>query len=112
MPHPFKVATLPQPIREQLNSRLVENRFGGFDDLSAWLATEGHPVSKSALARYATACRAEIEGAVVAAQESGERYANREQDIRLRVLELAATQPGPDDLISRAERLMNWVRGT
>lgn len=111
MAHPFKVATLPQAIRERLHTRLIENHFGGLVELSAWLTTEGYPVGKSALGRYALACRAEIEADVAAAKNDATMRVHRDADLRIRVLELAAGQPGPEDLITRAERLLAWVRG-
>lgn len=109
MPAPSKISKLPAPLRARLDARLVANGFGGLVELASWLTNEGHPVGKSALGQYALEHRKAIEAAVAASTGGDQREASRAEDMRLRVLEVAATQSGPEDLLERAERLLAWV---
>lgn len=43
---------LPQAVRETLDRKLSTQHFSGYIELSRWLASEGHVVSKSAVHRY------------------------------------------------------------
>lgn len=64
MPRRSKVYTLPEDLREELNVRLVGSGFGGYDDLSAWLESQGHGISRSALHRYGRDLQADFEAAM------------------------------------------------
>ncbi|ATG73669.1 hypothetical protein AN401_07200 [Zobellella denitrificans] len=59
-----KVYSLPPELREQLNERLVNSGFAGYEALSAWLAESGHNISKSAVHRYGEDLREEFEEAM------------------------------------------------
>ena len=43
---------LPQHTRVELDRRIAADSYGTQDDLRAWLASEGHEISRSALGRY------------------------------------------------------------
>ena len=60
MPARSTVLKLPRPVRERLDAFIVEQGFGGYDGLVAWLESEGHRVSWSALQRYGRTLRAEL----------------------------------------------------
>lgn len=61
MPPRSKVHALPDAVREALHQRLIENGFGGYEDLSAWLDGQGFEISKSALHRYGTDFEARVD---------------------------------------------------
>ena len=52
MPRRSKVLQLPEPIRDQLNSRLIAAGFANYEDLAAWLEAQGFEISVSAIHRY------------------------------------------------------------
>lgn len=53
MPAPSKVETLlPESLKQELDSRLIQSGFSGYEALSEWLKTHGFTISKSALHRY------------------------------------------------------------
>lgn len=52
MPQRSAVTLLPDAVREELERKLLRNGFGGYDELSAWLAEQGFEISKSAVHRY------------------------------------------------------------
>lgn len=49
MPPRSKVDLLPDPVREELERRLMKGGFSGYRDLAAWLAEQGFEISKSSL---------------------------------------------------------------
>jgi hypothetical protein len=110
MPAAPKISTMPEVIRDQLDRRLVASGFGDLVAIAGWLSDQGYPIGKSALGAYSKANRAHIESRVAAAGAADAGAADRLAAFRLRVLELAAAEPGPDDLITRAERLLAWVQ--
>lgn len=52
MPKRSKVTGLPEKIRAELDKRLIRKGFGGYTELSAWLAEQGYEISRSSLHRY------------------------------------------------------------
>ena len=54
MPQRPKVLSLPQEIKKELDQRLIDGGFAGYEALSTWLAEKGYEISKSALHRYGT----------------------------------------------------------
>ncbi len=52
MPIRSSIELLPEEVRTQLNQKLIENSFSGYDALSAWLTNQGYGISKSAIHRY------------------------------------------------------------
>lgn len=51
MPPRSKVSQLPPEIRAELEQRLIASGFSGYEDLEAWLETEGFEIGKSSLQR-------------------------------------------------------------
>jgi hypothetical protein len=101
---------MPEVIRNQLDRRLVAGGLGDLVQVAGWLADQGYPIGKSGLVTCSETGRpqAKARDDVVAAVGSGTSEARAA--LRLRMLELAATEVGPGDLIERAERLLAWVR--
>lgn len=58
------VYELPPELREQLNARLVQQGFGGYSDLVAWLDEQGYRLSRSAVHRYGSELEQEYESAM------------------------------------------------
>lgn len=47
-----QVELLPDAIRQELERRLLDNAFSGYESLSAWLGEQGFEISKSAVHRF------------------------------------------------------------
>ncbi len=52
MPSRSKISQLPPEIQEELNKKLIENTFSGYDGLEDWLEGMGFQISKSAIHRH------------------------------------------------------------
>lgn len=52
MPPRSKVAQLPDAVREELERRLIGSAFSGYEDHSAWLASKGYEIKKTALNNF------------------------------------------------------------
>ena len=52
MPRRLKVISLPEHIKKELDKKLIDGGFSGYEALSAWLSEKGYEISKSALHRY------------------------------------------------------------
>lgn len=52
MPQRPKIFSLPDPVKKELDRRLVSGGFCDYVALSGWLATQGFEISKSAINRY------------------------------------------------------------
>ena len=61
MPRRSTVFTLPEGLREELDRRIIAAGFGGYADHAAWLASEGHTLSWSALQRHGRHLRRSVE---------------------------------------------------
>ncbi len=70
MPAPSKVALLPEDIREEFERRLVASGFSGYEAHSAWLATTGHPIGKSALGEFGKNYKKRLEQLRIAAEQA------------------------------------------
>jgi len=46
--------SLPDSIKKELDKRLIDGGFAGYEALSEWLSEKGYEISKSALHRYGT----------------------------------------------------------
>lgn len=79
-----KVDGLPAVVLDDLNSKLIERGFSGYEDLAAWLKELGYDISKSALHRHGSALEAEFEEAMADAR-------------RTRALARAARESGDND---------------
>lgn len=58
------VSQLPEQFLDELNRRLVDNGFSGYQELSAWLREAGFEISKSSLQRHGTQLEADFEEAM------------------------------------------------
>jgi len=104
MPKRLQVSQLPGPTLQELQSRLIENNFSNFVELSLWLKGEGHNISKSAIHRYSQEMKDSV-----ASPESG-RSASGDADLRMRCIEVAARSTSvPIDTINLAEQFFFWV---
>lgn len=54
MPQRSKVLTLPEPVKAELDKKLVAGGFTDYIALSDWLKEQGYEISKSSLHRYGT----------------------------------------------------------
>ena len=70
MPKPKKVDLLPEDIRKELERQLVDRGFGNYVELSDWLAEQGYEISKSALHRYGTEFKENLEKMNVVAHQT------------------------------------------
>lgn len=52
MPAPSKLDLLPDDLRRDLDARIIGNGFAGYVELSAWLASRGFSIGKSAVGAY------------------------------------------------------------
>jgi arginine repressor len=52
MPKASTIEKLPAELRETLDNRLRNGCYGPLDEAIAWLLTQGHTISRSALSRY------------------------------------------------------------
>ncbi len=52
MPQRLKVLSLPEDIKKELDKKLIDGGFSGYEALSSWLSEKGYEISKSALHRY------------------------------------------------------------
>lgn len=83
MPPRNGVYALPPELREQLNARLVQAGFGGYEGLVTWLDSQGYQISRSAVHRYGQALASEYESAmadVKKATELAKAYAADDAD--------------------------------
>lgn len=62
MPQRSKVHALPAEVLSALNERLYRGGFGGYADLSAWLAEQGFEISASSVRRYGARAQRRLEG--------------------------------------------------
>ncbi len=64
MPKRSAISLLPEAIREELNRRLVENSFGGYEGIAQWLQEIGYQIGKSAVHRHGSQLEADFEEAM------------------------------------------------
>jgi len=79
-----KVNALPAEVLEDLNAKLIQRGFSGYEELTAWLKSLGYDISKTAIFRHGSALEAEFEEAMADAR-------------RTRALAKAARQSGDDN---------------
>jgi hypothetical protein len=72
MPRPSKVEQLPQELREELDERLVDRGFSGYEELAEWLEENGHAISKSSLGRYGKGFKERLANLRVASAQAKE----------------------------------------
>ena len=61
MPARSKVLRLPRETRAELDARLVEMGFAGYDELVEWLRGLGHDLSRDSLWRYGKGVKDELD---------------------------------------------------
>lgn len=52
MPPRSKIEQLPDNVRAELDRKLLERGFSGYEELAAWLTEHGHAIGKSAVGVY------------------------------------------------------------
>ncbi len=104
---PF-VSTLPSPVREELNRRLVASNFGQVVQHAEWLTSKGYAIGKSAVGEYSKLHRSAIEAEVSAKHTA--RGKKGEVAARLACLTAAASSGGSTSaVLKRAEMYATWV---
>jgi len=61
LPPRSKVAKLPQPIRQELERRIIEHAFSGYEALAAWLQQQGYEIAEDSVQRYGSKLLQRIE---------------------------------------------------
>ncbi len=56
-----KVATLPEDVRKELDSRLIASGFGDYTQLAEWLRSQGFEIARSSVHRYGANLERRIE---------------------------------------------------
>lgn len=95
MPAPRAIDLLPPPIKAELDARLIQSGFGGYEALSDWLKDQGFTIgiSKSSLGEY------------------GKDFKDRLAALRLsREMAIAYQQNLPDDQGAQAEMLTTMAQ--
>lgn len=88
-----KVTQLPDPIREELEQKLINSSFSGYESLSEWLIEQGFEISKSSLHRW------------------GSNFEDRCQALQLATQQAKAiVQSSPDDTGDMSEALMRLMQ--
>lgn len=87
------VLALPEPIRKELEQKLIRNGFAGYRELTDWLEAKGFEISKSAIHRY------------------GQRFEDRVEAVRMATQQAKAiVESTPDDEGAVSEALMRLVQ--
>lgn len=93
MPPPSKINMLDEETRRELEAKIIANGFGGYVDLSTWLAEKGYSIGKSAVGQYGQA----LERRLAAIKTSTEAA---------KLITLAA----PDDADERSNAIISLVQ--
>lgn len=70
MPPRPKVLALPEGVRKELDARLIAQGFGGYVELSEWLAQQGYAIGKSALHQHGAQLERRIEQVRLATEQA------------------------------------------
>ena len=57
MPARSLIYTLPAELRAELDRRLIESEFAGYEAHASWLAERGHPLGIAVVRRYGARLR-------------------------------------------------------
>jgi Protein of unknown function (DUF3486) len=88
-----KVEQLPEPVRAQLEQRLIASAFSGYGELTAWLAENGFEISRSSLHRW------------------GEKFEERVRAVKIATEQSRAlVEASPDDAGTMNEALMRLAQ--
>lgn len=125
MPPRSKVLQLPAELREELDKRLVARGFGGYVDLSEWLAGQGYQIGKSSLHVYGTDLERRIESIRLATEQAEALLAASPDDsgamadsslrlVQERIFQLMLTADGGDlkELAAAARALAEVARAS
>jgi Bacteriophage Mu, Gp27 len=61
MPPRSKVAMLPQALRDELERRMVERGFSGYEELADWLQKQGYQIAEDSMQRHGAKLRQKME---------------------------------------------------
>ena len=61
MPARSKVAMLPDELRTELERRMAERAFSGYQELAEWLQSEGYPISDDSVQRHGAKLQRKLE---------------------------------------------------
>lgn len=93
MPQRSAVEQLPDDVRTQLNSRLIDAGFANYEQLAEWLGEQGYQISKSAVHRY------------------GQRFEQRLSALKVATEQARAlTEAAPDDEGAMSDALIRLVQ--
>jgi Protein of unknown function (DUF3486) len=79
-----KVAMLPEEVRRELDRRIIQHGFSGYQELADWLQNQGFQIAEDSVQRYGDKLRQEIEArerAVYLAQALAERVPEGDEAI-------------------------------
>lgn len=109
MGRPSKIKGLPEPMIDELNRRLINSGFTGYDGLTAWLKSEGFDISKSSVIRHGSGLEAEFEEAMADARRTRAlaRAAKEEGGEKDNAMMEAATEIMQDSLLRVSLSLKN-----
>ncbi len=61
MPARSKVAMLPDELRTELERRMAERSFSGYQELAEWLQAKGYPISDDSVQRHGAKLQRKLE---------------------------------------------------
>lgn len=93
MPAPPKLALIDDAVRAELDRKLIDNGFGGYHALAAWLGDQGYEIGKTAVHAYGQGLKRKL-AAIKASTEAA------------RLIAAAA----PDEEDRRSEAVMSMVQ--
>jgi hypothetical protein len=70
MPARSKVAMLPQAVRDELERRILENAFSGYQELAEWLQEQGYQIADDSVQRYGARLHERIESLDLSVQQA------------------------------------------
>src|SRR5437868_8870593 len=65
-----KIALLPAPVREKLDSLIVERAFGGYKDLAEWLLEQGYSVARNSVQRHGARLQQQIQARMFSGEQA------------------------------------------
>jgi Protein of unknown function (DUF3486) len=113
MPARSKVAMLPEEVRTELERRIIERSFSGYQDLADWLQTKGYQIAHDSVQRHGARLGRQIEAtkqltheahAIAAAIDNSDTTVVEVsiQLIHQRILALLLEEPGSSQEASSA----------
>ena len=79
MPQRSKISILPEDLKAELDRRLIQSGFSGYEGLEEWLSAQGWQISKSAIHRYGSRFEERL-GAIAMATEQAKAIASAAED--------------------------------